>query len=399
MARIYRHAFCTISVNIRESVDRPLWSGCGFTEDLSSTGWVTDYFNSRRWKDSQSIFKGFLERGELGTRGWCLQERQLSPRIFHFMESGMMMWECCCYIGALGGPKQSGPPHSEAKPEGYKTRMVDIDAPLDSDHQIQQTMSNWYHALSDYTTRLLTFESDRPLAIQGLADHVSSITNYQYYHGLWQQDAVRGLLWERRNGKSDSWIQSPLLRESNHSIPSWSWLSIKGPVQICSQNDEDLSPPFMEDTRDTRPIIDHEYRRVSENLRFEFQSNGSKIAITGPVRDVDWTAVRGYAPLLPPHYEQVSIPNGIRIPLETLKQGVQYWQTTKALQHEFAWVTLDFPSERSAIANSYVHVLQLTLTYGILVVKNEQEEYYRIGVVRGYRWKSDDFHLKKITLI
>ncbi|EMD96493.1 hypothetical protein COCC4DRAFT_75712 [Bipolaris maydis ATCC 48331] len=149
MARIYRYTFCTISVNIRESVDHPLWSGCGFTEDLSSTGWVADSFNSRRWKDSQSIFKGFLEGGELGARGWCLQERQLSPRICHFMESGMMMWECYCYIRALGGPKQFGPPHSEAESEGYKTRMVDIDAPLDSNHQIRQTMSNWYHALSD----------------------------------------------------------------------------------------------------------------------------------------------------------------------------------------------------------------------------------------------------------
>src|SRR5213080_3634425 len=133
MSQVYRNASCTICVNIREISDHPIWTQCGFSQQLSTTGWVADYFRSKKWPNPGSMWKGLVEGGELGTRGWCLQERHLSPRIIHFMESGLMMWECCCYIGALGGPRMFGPPHSEAKPENYRTRMIDAHPPEEGD--------------------------------------------------------------------------------------------------------------------------------------------------------------------------------------------------------------------------------------------------------------------------
>src|SRR2546423_4821920 len=164
------------------------------------------------------MWKGLLEGGELGTRGWCLQERHLSPRTIHFMKSGLMMWECCCHIGALGEPRMFGPPHAESKPEHYRTRMIDARPTKegDSDNDLQrvqdgydgtakdQTLQNWYHVLADYSTHILTFETDRPIAIQGLVDHVHSVTGFHYYHGIWKEDPIRGLLWERRNHEPDS---------------------------------------------------------------------------------------------------------------------------------------------------------------------------------------------------
>src|SRR5438270_7142974 len=104
MADIYKNAYCTIAVNIEESSERQLWKGCGYSDTISDSHWVKEYVNSGRWRYPSSFWKGLLEDGLLGSRAWCLQERQLSPRMFHFFDCGMMMWECCCLIGSLGGP-------------------------------------------------------------------------------------------------------------------------------------------------------------------------------------------------------------------------------------------------------------------------------------------------------
>jgi hypothetical protein len=337
----------------------------------------------------------------------------------HFLESGSMLWECCCFVGSLGGPMKFGPPHAESKPENYRTRLIDAlqferhksDTDLPEGHDgydnatKRRTLQNWYHVLVDYSTRALTYETDRPIAIKGLVDHVHSVTGFNYYHGIWEEDAVRGLLWERRNRQLDLLRQSPISLEEQFRIPTWSWLSTLGPIQTCTSNDEDLNPPLFEDTRHVRPIIDHKLESLVHNL--QFSEAMPSITLTGLVREINWSALRGYAPLLPPAYSLVSIPRGLRVHLEELKLGDSVWQNTKERKGEFAWVSLDYPSERSAMTDSTVLLLALTNYYGLVLQRSrmDRRSYERIGLFRrpgredALHYLGEKFEDKEVTLV
>lgn len=70
-----------------------------------------------------------LAGGMLGSRAWCLQERQLSPRILHFLDPGMIMFECCNFVAAIGGPVVFGVPgtHSRDTKPDHEKRIIDIE--------------------------------------------------------------------------------------------------------------------------------------------------------------------------------------------------------------------------------------------------------------------------------
>lgn len=54
---------------------------------------------------------------------------------------------------------------------------------------------DWYEAVSSFTTRNLTFHTDKLPALAGLATHVHNIHQFDYLAGLWKQDLEYGLLW------------------------------------------------------------------------------------------------------------------------------------------------------------------------------------------------------------
>ncbi|KAH8745682.1 heterokaryon incompatibility protein-domain-containing protein, partial [Diaporthe sp. PMI_573] len=226
MAQIYRCAFCTISINIPETPDNPLWTNCGYGGE-EAEGWVVDTINTGSWKTvSDSPWMALLESGPLGSRAWCLQERQLSPRVIHFLDPGMIMWECCSFIAALGGPIIFGNLTRESKPDNQK-RIIDMKSRSGSGHK--HMWRAWSMCLSDYTSRSLTIETDRPVAIRGVVDQIKIVTKSEYIYGLWREDLNRGLLWERHASTGNCWTRAPVV--NGEQAPTWSWLSITGPVK------------------------------------------------------------------------------------------------------------------------------------------------------------------------
>ncbi|KAI1087222.1 heterokaryon incompatibility protein-domain-containing protein [Rostrohypoxylon terebratum] len=85
--------------------------------------------------------------------------------------------------------------------------------------------ANWYHMIEQYTTRNITKDSDRLPALLGVANALGAITGDGYIAGIWLGDLLEGLTWCAAN---DEGLEHPQTRTG----PSWSWVSVKGPVQF-----------------------------------------------------------------------------------------------------------------------------------------------------------------------
>ena len=169
----------------------------------------------------------------LDRRAWVLQERLLSPRILHF-GSQQMYWEC-----AETTLRQDGK-HYDVSTDGLRAG-VDFKASLDFNAVIRKARGQaqaarylqWYNVVTEYTRRSLTFDSDKLPAISGVAKDFRSRTGCTYIAGIWQEDLVAGLLWRMfEPGETIS-----------HTLPSWSWARLKGPVRFWSYTSGALKIP------------------------------------------------------------------------------------------------------------------------------------------------------------
>ncbi|CEI69380.1 unnamed protein product [Fusarium venenatum] len=126
----------------------------------------------------------------LRIRGWCLQE--------------------ACH-GTAKDIIQGNDPH--------ETRVDSTSGPpqislaQDTDHA---TGGAWTNLISKYSKMCFIFESDRLIAIQGLATRLSDIYNDEYFAGEFRSRLADGLLWKNLYFKADHALPG---------VPTWSWAS------------------------------------------------------------------------------------------------------------------------------------------------------------------------------
>jgi hypothetical protein len=147
----------------------------------------------------------------MGSRGWILQERLLSPAILHFGNT-QLYWEC------------RGVSLSEEMPNynsGGGNILHNLIGRAHHDHFLQ-----WYELLAQYSKMSLTLESDRLPTIAGLATRFRRNFRSTYLVGLWLEDVHRGLLWHPVYDSSFRASQSAAV------APSWSWVSFPGAVIV-----------------------------------------------------------------------------------------------------------------------------------------------------------------------
>lgn len=180
------------------------------------------------------------EQETLLTRAWVFQERLLSRRTIHFGASEIM-WECrnCyhCECGMIAPSSLSTAGSAEditvqdlAAPRdgrfpwlrGERNAAVPKKAALSKICSPNAPASNvfnfWMEAVSEYSLLHLTEESDRLVALGGIARKVQEATGYTYLAGIWLEDLPRSLLW--------SGAGITRIRASSPG-PSWSWISRK----------------------------------------------------------------------------------------------------------------------------------------------------------------------------
>ncbi len=162
----------------------------------------------------------------LSRRAWAVQERILAPRTVYF--TAQKIYFVCrekrlSDIDPCGFYEVSRLNHSLAN-------TWDISRPAlgTSASELYVCSKIWQRVVQQYTHGQLSYESDKLVAIAGLAEHMQGKwlgPTITYLGGLWSFDLIEGLTW-RRNKTLTS-----LARPKAYRAPSWSWASVEGEVE------------------------------------------------------------------------------------------------------------------------------------------------------------------------
>ncbi|KAJ9616389.1 hypothetical protein H2200_000107 [Cladophialophora chaetospira] len=141
-------------------------------------------------------------------RCWVLQERLLSPRCVYYGKDELL-WECKagadCFCGGTNVIAQfKGFHHHSMTEKGDPLPFV------------------WMRITERYSCLDLTHDSDRAIALSGIAQEAAaSGRGGKYLAGMWWKNLAHQLLWE---------VVSNHRRPSEYLAPSWSWLSVFGRI-------------------------------------------------------------------------------------------------------------------------------------------------------------------------
>ncbi|KAK0739487.1 hypothetical protein B0T21DRAFT_143074 [Apiosordaria backusii] len=190
------------------------------------------------------IGNGFEPAEPIDERGWTLQERLLSCRIIEF---GSRQTRWICPETRSSGFSNEGLTDGWSRDVNYsnkrRTEGLDLDLiraakstidfygrPRNSQFkEYLKAMEHWEKICESFTERALTVSSDRAVGISGIAQLFAEFSGDQYIAGLWKSCFHSGLLWKIERSYIDPKTQP---RPTTYQGPSWSWLSVNGPVSF-----------------------------------------------------------------------------------------------------------------------------------------------------------------------
>jgi hypothetical protein len=156
----------------------------------------------------------------INQRAWTLQERVLSTCMLIYSYNGIK-WACkACEHDPASPP--------DAPKEFPRiTHTLDVIS-QDIDSVGITTRAEWLLIRDAYSSRELSYEADKLLAINGIAQVVAGKTGWTYLKGLWKEFLFLDLHWHR---DADIGAHSPLYpRPRTQVAPSFSWASMRGHV-------------------------------------------------------------------------------------------------------------------------------------------------------------------------
>ncbi|RKK45365.1 hypothetical protein BFJ63_vAg10015 [Fusarium oxysporum f. sp. narcissi] len=140
-----------------------------------------------------------VNNAPINKRAWVLQERSLSRRIL-CLGNEQLYWEC---DGQITAPLIA----NEVSPNGLPsiTQRESL-CSLSGTHSVR----SWNSLLEEYTTRQLTYEEDRLVALSGVARAVAKLTGHTYFAGIWVESWMLDLLWEPDRARPESARAKPI---------------------------------------------------------------------------------------------------------------------------------------------------------------------------------------------
>ncbi|KAL5608840.1 hypothetical protein FOVSG1_003521 [Fusarium oxysporum f. sp. vasinfectum] len=140
----------------------------------------------------------------LRSRGWCLQEAVLSPRILHWSKHALI-WQC---HGTTKSPTYGNDLNTA---RDIRTSQSHISFAQEPGHAMAIA---WTELISRYSKMHFTYETDRLVAIQGLANRLVDLHGGEYFAGVFCSHLADGLLWKNSYDKAHNALAG---------VPTWSW--------------------------------------------------------------------------------------------------------------------------------------------------------------------------------
>jgi hypothetical protein len=172
-------------------------------------------------------------------------------------------------------------------------------------------MGLWFRALTDYSCRHLSFQSDRFKAISALAERLSQILQDEYIGGLWKSRLILCLQWSYVYDTN----YPSATREIACGAPTWSWASVGRKNE--SWTGIIVEPLSLEENIPLVQVLDINWNILGSN-KFSDLSDG-RITLSG-------RPLRGYA------YFQKGGPDVLR-DLITMKEELEELPHTKITLH------------------------------------------------------------------
>jgi len=149
----------------------------------------------------------------LHSRAWVVQERYLSRRILHFYENEVF-WECvqCCRC-------ETFPNESVDRIHTYHFYL----------YPKRPTRRQWPQIVNYYSQRKLTRNTDKLIAIGGLARLIHQSSKDEYLGGMWRDKLEMQLCWT--SGFEDHSVSKTYI------APTWSWASSTTHVIPAEEDD------------------------------------------------------------------------------------------------------------------------------------------------------------------
>ncbi|KAH8179914.1 heterokaryon incompatibility protein (HET) domain-containing protein [Sarocladium implicatum] len=144
-------------------------------------------------------------RDIMGTHGNVSSLRAMSTEMQKWQADNMKVFQTADHLGQSEEFLRAH--YGSTSPSGYWASIVEI-----------------------YSRMSITRDTDRPIALSGIIDTFRPILG-AYWAGMWQHLLPGHLVWSiRRFSDIHSRARSRCYRPSTKRAPSWSWLSLEGPI-------------------------------------------------------------------------------------------------------------------------------------------------------------------------
>jgi len=161
-----------------------------------------------------------MKDGELkiNNRAWTLQEKVLSSRMVHF-RGDQISWEC-----------KHGQAYERGDPYGGPQESL----------QVEKSYKSWHDLVKNYSSRKLTFSTDKLSAFAGLAKAfwLKTEERDQYLGGIWRGSLPNNLLWYVSPSTVAARVPDP--DQPLPCAPTCSWASVNQRVAFNGEGNVDI---------------------------------------------------------------------------------------------------------------------------------------------------------------
>ncbi|PQE18317.1 heterokaryon incompatibility protein [Rutstroemia sp. NJR-2017a WRK4] len=241
MRAIYSNSYCTVAAAASTNADGGLFRDRSI-DDLrygtAPSAWFQKVQNTTGQLNflERSTWNQQLKRCPIFNRGWCVQERLLPHRVLYFTDH-QVLWQCDSKLSCEAFPDVMPDLYGSHwyVPESGNVPKTSLGYSPPTKGILDEQLARWWHRImEDYSDCMLSYPSDKLIAIAGIAELFQKLTGDQFVAGLWKSSILETLTW--RLAHTSRGIAK---RPASYRAPTWSWASLNEavtPLLIAGRN-------------------------------------------------------------------------------------------------------------------------------------------------------------------